>query len=308
MKIGVMILSAIVFILQSAQGFSTEDTKQSGALNQDNSEAVEFKQLKNNIGKAPDLEWRQSFNDAAVKVNELQKSKQNPEMYEANKNALELLQQKVDIDRPKPDGVHVRPMPFSPGEHIEEEYKNGKRNGYWKQYDKDGSLISEGQNKEGHETPETTKYYPSGVVSMRQFVETGETTSKYQRQDIVKEIYRPDGSLRRVEIIRNGGQVNLTNEYYESGKLELERVMKASEKKPTTVEIKETAFDENGELFTGTKKMYGEGGELIREAEYQNGAMQGVVKHYNKEGKVVLVATYQDGQLVAQGKPDLETS
>lgn len=289
----VCILSQLCFAGCSNAAEKSDSSSESQKINAD------LVRLKNNLGKTSPEEWQQRYVNLGEKINEAQKETNPPDVYQANKNVNNFLQQGIDLNKPKPDGVHVNQLPFSPGHYVEQEYKNGKPNGYWKRFDKSGLLIAEGQNKDGQEVGITTGYYPSGAVKMRQFIENGERLTQYQKLDNVKEFYFENGSLRKAEIVRDGGRLTITKEYYKSGKLELERAVELKGISADGATVKETAYDETGKPFSGEKNLYGDDGNLIRQAQYADGLLEGEVKSFDKDGQVFLKQSYRKGTRVS---------
>lgn len=144
----------------------------------------------------------------------------------------------------------------------------GKKQGFWKEYFKEGGLKSEGNYKDGIRTGAWIFYFPSGSVEQKGFFnEKGKEDGKWVW-------YYADGTLRREEDyargLRNGAMV----EYDEQGKV-----------------IAEGNFEEGEE--EGEWKYQEEG--YRQEGTYAMGERDGDWKHYYPEGNISFSGNYIDG-------------
>lgn len=150
---------------------------------------------------------------------------------------------------------------------LEGRYKNDKKDGYWKDYTEEGSLISTTKWKNGILIPDPeelakldikTKYHPNAqpkfVGSYNKDVEEG-----------VHRFYSEDGEITASKIYHRG------------------------------VLLGEGIVDAEGKR-QGPWKEFFETGELKSEGKYKDGKRVGPWKHYHANGKIEQTGSYVDGQ------------
>ena len=199
-------------------------------------------------------------------------------------------------------------------------YRHGKEEGYFKEYDKDGNLLTTAKFAEGvlqEDVAELKKlevrkdYYPDGKVKISAtYNEEGELEG-------IRREFAEDGSIEKSYIFKNGimiGEGIVTEkgerdgfwkEYYDSGKLRAEgRYSK---------DIREgdwRFYHENGELEQqgayragspeGDWFWYHDNGQLLREEYYFNGLQDGRMTEYDKEGEIITKGEYIEGKRIGE--------
>lgn len=194
-------------------------------------------------------------------------------------------------------------------------YKNDKKNGYFKSYDKDGNLLSVKKyinDIEQTEAPEVadikvkTDYYPNGTVKTvglykndvpegvrTEYNEQGEVTQSYvfskgiitsqgivdvlgKKQGEWKHFYE-DGSLKSYGSYSNDKPIGNWKYFYPDGKVE-----------------SEGAYTNKGNL-NGLWKWYYEDGSIRRIENYFDGLQDGEYIEYNEKGEIIVSGNYEMG-------------
>jgi len=194
-------------------------------------------------------------------------------------------------------------------------YRDDKKNGYFKEYDENGQLLSVKKyvnDVEEKEAPELaslsikTDYYPSGKVKTvasyngdvpqgvrREFDESGKITAGYifHKGNIVGEgiideegikdgpwkEYYDDGTLRSVGTYDKGNRVGDWKFYYENGKIE-----------------EQGKYSKKGNP-DGTWRWYYDDGTLRREESYIAGLEDGEYTEFDEKGKLIVKGSYVEG-------------
>jgi antitoxin component YwqK of YwqJK toxin-antitoxin module len=99
-------------------------------------------------------------------------------------------------------------------------FRNGKKIGTWERYDHEGNLYSETTYKNGKQHGPYYEYYNNGTIQRYE-------SYKNDKQDGLSGYYNEDGLLQEEENYKNGKIIN--HKYYTSGKLELEEIYKDGE-------------------------------------------------------------------------------
>jgi len=199
---------------------------------------------------------------------------------------------------------------------MEGTYKNGLKEGYWKEYDRDGNLVSatkyvDGEKQEMAEElvqlDVRTDYYPDGQVKVRatyskdgvpegvrrEYNELGEVEKSYvfrkgrivaegiftdagQRQGRWKEYY-PNGKLKATGDYKDDLRENLWKFYYLNG--QLEQIGKYIENQPDSL-----------------WRWYYETGKLLREENYYKGLSDGTYSEYDKQENLITTGDYLEGK------------
>jgi len=198
---------------------------------------------------------------------------------------------------------------------LEGTYKDGKKNGYFKDYDENGSLLTvkkfvndveQVQAQEITSLKLKTDYYPSGKVKTvasyngdipegvrREYSEDGKITAGYiftkgalTGEGIVDEEgnkegawreYYTDGTLRSVGTYTNGKPVGNWKYYYENGKLE-----------------SEGKYTKSG-LLDGTWRWYFDDGSIRRIQSYIGGMEDGEYEEHDETGRLIVKGQYTEG-------------
>lgn len=203
---------------------------------------------------------------------------------------------------------------------LEGRYTDDKKDGYFKEYDKKGSLVSTTKYVKGvlqKDVPELAKvdirkeYYPNGRIKYiggykdslpqgphRQYDEEGNIVStqiyedgeligegvmdeKGKQQGIWKE-YHPTGELRATGEYKDGKRIGEWVFYHVNGKIE-----------------QKGKYDAKGKA-QGKWKWYYESGNLLREENYLDNRLDGKMVEYSDSGAVITRGEYLDGQKEAE--------
>lgn len=195
-------------------------------------------------------------------------------------------------------------------------YLDDKKDGYFKEYDIKGSLLSTTKYVKGvlqKDVPELAKvdirkeYYPNGKIKYiggykdslpqgphRQYDEEGNIVStqiyeegylvgegvmdeKGRQQGVWKE-YHPTGELRATGEYSDGRRIGEWVFYHTNGKIE-----------------QRGKYDAKGKA-QGTWKWFYETGNLLREEKYLNNTLDGNMVEYSDSGQVITKGEYLDGQ------------
>lgn len=152
---------------------------------------------------------------------------------------------------------------------LEGRYKEGLKNGYFREYDKKGKQIS------------TTKYVNGEIV---------ENAEELMNVDLTREYY-PDASVHWERTYLGSQPHGIWKEYDTAG------VVIYSEVYQKGVKIGEGIIDVKG-IKQGHWKEYYENGSLRGEGDYLDGGRIGPWKFYHLNGKIEQVGKYRNG-----GKP-----
>ncbi len=153
---------------------------------------------------------------------------------------------------------------------LEGNYTNDERNGYFKEYDKNGNLLS-------------VSKYINGIPQ--------ENVAEIADLDIRTDYY-PNGRVKTVASYKNNIPEGIRREYDESGEIDKAYIFRNG------VITGEGILTENG-VKQGTWKEYFNNGTLLAEGKYQNGKKTGEWKYYYPEGSLEQVGNYN-----AAGNPD----
>jgi len=194
-------------------------------------------------------------------------------------------------------------------------YRNGKRNGYFKEYDENGMLTDVAKYVDDvrqEEAPELTKldvrtdYYPDGKVKTvgsykgnvpegirREYNEQGNVVAAYTYRNgkVVAEgvvddegirdgawrEYFDNGQLRAEGVYRNGHRIGKWKFYHPNGNLE-----------------QEGSYNNQGNA-DGPWKWYYDDKALLREESFLNGKEEGIYTEYDENGSVIIQGEYMDG-------------
>ncbi len=136
-------------------------------------------------------------------------------------------------------------------------YKDGKLNGYWKEYDAKGNVVS-------------TEKYVMGVL---------QKNAKELLKMEVRNDFHANGKKKSSGTYKNGQPDGVTRFYNEEGKVNGSKIYKEG------ILISEGIYDERG-FNQGKWKEYYLTGELRSEGEYLDGKKVGEWVYYHQNGKV----------------------
>ena len=208
---------------------------------------------------------------------------------------------------------------------MEGTYTNDLRDGYFKEYDPEGNLVSVSKYTMGmkqEDAREVSKlevrvdYHPNGKpkIEGRYFNDIPEG---------VRREYDEEGNLVRGFVFRNGIIVGrgITDEsglregpwkeYFEDGKLRAEgRYSKGKRVGKWKFYFRSGTLEQEGNynargLYDGLWKWYYESGNILREEEYLNGRRDGEYREYAERGDVLVEGSFIDDLEEGKWKYDL---
>lgn len=194
-------------------------------------------------------------------------------------------------------------------------YKHGLENGYFKEYDKDGNLLTTSKYIDGilqEDVAELAKldvrkdYYPDGKVKI------AATYNKEGKLEGIRREYAEDGSIEKSYIFKNGtmigegivtekGEKNgYWKEYYDDGKLRAEGKYNKDKKTGNWKYYYRNGGTEQEGAYKDGKpegpwRWYYETGELLREENYFNGLLDGEMTEYDLAENVITKGEYIEG-------------
>jgi len=199
----------------------------------------------------------------------------------------------------------------------EKRYKDGKLNGYFKTYNKNGELMSAilfingiEQDKESNLADFDIKYeyYKNGKVK------SAITYNKGGNKDGVSSLFDENGEVSESKLYRNGyllaeGIIDLKGlyqgkwkHYYLDGKLKSEGSYKDGKKTGKWIfyfsngKIEQTGnYDKNGK-FSGMWKWYYENGNILRTEEFKRGIEEGYLEEFAIDGSIITKGEYYEGE------------
>jgi uncharacterized protein len=195
-------------------------------------------------------------------------------------------------------------------------YKHGLESGYFKEYDKNGNLLTAAKFADGvklEDVAELVKldvrkdYYPDGKVKV------AATYNKEGKMEGVRREYAEDGSVEKSYIFRNGimiGEGIVTEkgerdgfwkEYFDDGKLRAQGKFKKDMKEGLwTYYHPNGNVEQEGTYFNGKPegewRWYYPDGQTLREENYFNGLEDGDMTEYDEEGNVLTKGKYIEGK------------
>jgi uncharacterized protein len=195
-------------------------------------------------------------------------------------------------------------------------YKHGEENGYFKEYDTKGNLVTTAKYAEGvklEDVAELVKldvrkdYYPDGKVKI------AATYNKDGQPEGVRREYAPDGTIEKSYIFRNGimiGEGIVTEkgerdgswkEYYDDGKLRAEgKYSKDVREGGWKFYHQNGMVSQEGNYMKGKPegewRWYYPDGETWREELYYNGLLDGLMTEYDESGNVISKGEYIEGK------------
>jgi uncharacterized protein len=195
-------------------------------------------------------------------------------------------------------------------------YKHGLENGYFKEYDKNGNLLSTSKYAEGVKLEDVAElvrldvrkdYYPDGKVKI------AASYNKAGQLEGVRREYSPDGSVEKSYIFRNGimiGEGIVTEkgerdgfwkEYYDDGKIRAEGKYNKDVREGAWKFYHENGATEQEGVYVNGKpegdwRWYYMGGEVLREETYYNGLLDGIMTEYDEAGSVITKGEYIEGK------------
>lgn len=142
--------------------------------------------------------------------------------------------------------------------------------GHFKWYHANGSVAIEGTYSNNLYQGTITYYYPDGTLRAVELRKDGE-------YDGLSKFYHENGTIRSEQLYENGKRTGAWRFYYSDGKLNAEENFK------------------NGKL-NGNLKMYWENGKLRNEMNYKNGVVDGTVRFYHSNGVLHVKEHYRNGK------------
>jgi len=195
-------------------------------------------------------------------------------------------------------------------------YRNDKKNGFFKEYDKDGNLVIVEKYLDGllqenvaelAELEVRTEYFPSGRVKII-------ATYKDDKAEGVRREYNEDGSIARAYIFEkgimrgegimdeDGSKEGDWKEYFLNGNLRAQGKYKDNKRIGEWVFYhingnveQKGSYNDNGHPDAYWQWFYADGMPL-REENYYNGVLDGDVIEYSEEGDTVMFGSYLEGK------------
>jgi uncharacterized protein len=195
-------------------------------------------------------------------------------------------------------------------------YKDDKKDGYFREYDYKGVLLSTTKYKDGkvEENPEElslydikTEYYENATVKAVKSYKNGKPDGVFKAFDrngniINSEIYREGNKTGEGVLSEKGIKQGPWKEYYIDGTLraegEYENGLKKGEWKFYHPNGK---MEQTGKYITGEKPhgrwvWYYSDGKLLREEIFRNGKEDGELIEYSDRGKIITKGEYIEGE------------
>ncbi len=190
-------------------------------------------------------------------------------------------------------------------------FNHGLKNGYFKEYDKKGNLLSVSKYVNGEKEQQVeeltkldvkTDYWPNGkpkiVASYKNGVPEGVRREYNKKGEVEKSYIFYHGKIIAEGVFTDAGEhEGLWKEYYDDHSLKSEGKYIRDKKTGTwkyyypNGQLQETGDYENGKP-EGKWVWYYPSGKLLREMTYYEGKRDGVITEYDEEGNVVLQGEY----------------
>ena len=247
--------------------------------------------------------------------------------YDSSGNIIQLIIYKKGyvVERERINRYDTKNMPhgkwkwfFDDEEILQSEgsFNHGLKNGYFKEYDRDGNLLSAKKFVNGEEIEKAEElvkldirrdYYPNGkpkvvatynedgipegvrreynpdgevvrayVFRKGKVVEEGIITDAGEKEGNWKEYY-PDAQLKAIGYYRNDNKQGEWKYYYPNG--QLEQIGKFVNGKPDSI-----------------WNWYYQSGELLREEHFYNGLADGLLTEFSQDGLVITQGDYIEGE------------
>jgi uncharacterized protein len=200
--------------------------------------------------------------------------------------------------------------------HVEGNYEDNLKNGYFKEYAENGDLISvekyirdvkQAEAQEVRKLDIKSEYYPDGKIKASGTYRNGTPEGIYREfspdGQIVKSLVYDMGTIVGEGIIKEDGvQDGHWKDLYADGKIKDEGDYKDGKQVgewkyyyPDEKLEQVGKFNTAGK-YTGTWKWFYESGQLMREEEYNNGVKDGLHTEYDETGKMVEDGDYVQDQ------------
>ena len=198
---------------------------------------------------------------------------------------------------------------------MEGTFDHGLKNGYFKEYDRQGNLLSVSKYVNGEKEQKVeeltklnvkTDYWPNGkpkiVATYKNGIPEGVRREYNKQGQIEKSYVFHNGKIIAEGILTDAGRKEgHWKEYYDDGNLKSEGAYKNDNKTGKwnyyypNGQLQETGIYQNGKP-EGKWKWYYPSGKLLREMSYYNGLPDGEEVEYDQEGKVILKGAYIEGK------------
>jgi uncharacterized protein len=199
---------------------------------------------------------------------------------------------------------------------LEGRYFNDKKNGYFKEYDQNGKLLSAAKWVDGEKQEDVDElaklevlrdYYPDGTVSVFQTFKNGiahGVRREYSEDGDVVAGYLFEAGMMVSEGItgRDGVRNGPWKDYYLDGRLKAEgnysdgvRTGKWTFYHPNGVVEQVGEFDEQGRPV-GRWEWYYPSGNMLREEQFLKGLADGIMTEYREDGSIIAEGDFIDGE------------
>jgi len=199
---------------------------------------------------------------------------------------------------------------------MEGRYKHGRENGYFKEYDVKGNLVSTAKYADGNKLEDVAElmkldvrkdYYPDGKLKI------AATYNKEGQLEGVRREYLPDGTVDKSYIFKRGimiGEGVVTEkgerdgfwkEYYDNGILRAEGKYNKDIKNGEWKYYHKNGMTDQVGSYRNDKPVgewfwYYPGGELLREEAYYNGLPDGIMTEYDELGNIITKGEFLEGK------------
>ena len=198
---------------------------------------------------------------------------------------------------------------------LEGRYKNGLKNGYFREYDKKGNLLSTTKYVNGEvvenaeelsEVEVNRTFYPDASVHWEKTYLLGVPHGVWKEYNdtgaiVHSQVYEKGVLLGEGIVDQSGIKQGDWKEYYPDGKVRAEGNYKDGARFGNWRFIHENGkLEQKGKYLEGGRPhglwvWYYDDSELLREMSYRRGKPEGEITEYNDTGKVVLKGSYFDG-------------
>ncbi len=190
---------------------------------------------------------------------------------------------------------------------VEVQYKNGEKEGVHRAWNQEGALLVEGAYDRGKLVGAHTNFFPNGskknIVHFFQgkkqgsaefYYENGQLESvQHYKEDLIDgelKYYFPDGSLSFLGAYKNGKPIGIHKVFYPSEQ------QKEGEKEDQEHLLVITHYNDEGQI-DGERKFFYPSGAIKELASFSGGVLNGLQSNWDEKGNVVKEARYLNGNL-----------
>ena len=168
------------------------------------------------------------------------------------------------------------------------EYRNGKRNGFYRRWHENGQLCEETNYKEGKKNGKHFRWWENGQLKEEALFFDGKVNGEFFE-------YFNNGNLRFTGMYVNKKPIGVQKAWWENGNIEFERHF-FEEYNDLYKELDSTM----SYVFHGLFKRWYENGKDKSEIHYIKGIKDGVSSYFYESGLLESKETYKNGVLISQ--------